>query len=44
MGAKEIRQLLDQRWAPSGVKLPPQPWAEDAVAAIIRITSGNFRL
>jgi type II secretory pathway predicted ATPase ExeA len=44
MDAKEIRQLLDKRWVPAGVKLPPQPWAEDAIAAIIRITNGNFRL
>ena len=40
----EIRRLLAQPWVPSGVKLPPQPWADDAIAAIIRITSGNFRL
>jgi DNA transposition AAA+ family ATPase len=26
------------------VNLPQQPWAEEVVAAIIRITSGNFRL
>jgi DNA transposition AAA+ family ATPase len=26
------------------VNLPEQPWSEDTVAAIIRITSGNFRL
>jgi DNA transposition AAA+ family ATPase len=42
--ATEIRRLLEQRWTPSGVNLPQQPWDEDAVAAIIRITSGNFRL
>ena len=31
-------------WTPPGVNLPQQPWAEEAVAAIIRITGGNFRL
>ena len=44
LGATEIRQLLGQQWVPSGVRLPPQPWTDDAVAAIIRITGGNFRL
>jgi AAA domain-containing protein len=43
LGAAEVRQLLDQRW-PSGLNLPEPPWAEDAVAAIIRITNGKFRL
>jgi hypothetical protein len=36
--------LLAQRWTPAGVNLPGQPWAEEAIAAIIRITGGNFRL
>jgi len=44
LGTTEIRQLLEQRWTPTDVNLPVQPWAEDAVAAIIRITGGNFRL
>jgi DNA transposition AAA+ family ATPase len=44
LDATGIRRLLEQRWTPSDVKLPEQPWAEDAVAAIIRITGGNFRL
>jgi hypothetical protein len=39
-----IGRLLDQRWTPAGVSLPEQPWADDAIAAIIRVTGGNFRL
>src|SRR5215471_15875305 len=42
--APQVRQLLEQRWTPPGVNLPPQPWAEEVVAVIIRITGGNFRL
>jgi DNA transposition AAA+ family ATPase len=44
LGTPEIRRLLEQRWTPGDVNLPAQPWAEDAIAAIIRITGGNFRL
>ena len=44
MGAVEMCQLLEQRWAPPGVRLPPQPLDSDTVAVIIRITGGNFRL
>jgi DNA transposition AAA+ family ATPase len=44
LSAPQVRQLLEQRWTPPGVNLPTQPWAEKAVAAIIRITGGNFRL
>jgi hypothetical protein len=44
LGGAEMRQLLDRRWVPSSVNLPPQPRAEDALATVIRITSGNFRL
>src|SRR5215472_11777154 len=44
LSVTQVRQLLEQRWTPSGVNLPEQPWAEEAVAAIIRITGGNFRL
>ena len=44
LGATEIRRLLEQSWLPAGVKLPEQPWSEEAITAIIRITGGNFRL
>ncbi|HUQ93416.1 MAG TPA: hypothetical protein VM120_17170 [Bryobacteraceae bacterium] len=44
LGAKEIRELLDQRWTPPSVHLPDGPLDPETVAAIIRITGGNFRL
>ncbi len=44
LGTTEIRRLLERRWTPADVNLPAHPWAEDAIAAIIRITGGNFRL
>jgi DNA transposition AAA+ family ATPase len=44
LGTTEIRLLLDQRWTPPGVHLPKRPLDPETVAAIIRITGGNFRL
>ena len=44
LGTAEIRQLLGQRWTPPGVKLPERPLDPEAVAVIIRMTGGNFRL
>jgi DNA transposition AAA+ family ATPase len=44
LAAAEIRQLLEQRWVPAGVKLPERPSDSETAAAIIRITGGNFRL
>lgn len=44
LGTSEIRRLLAQRWMPAGVSLPEQPWSEGVIAAIIRVTGGNFRL
>ena len=44
LGAKEIRDLLGRRWVPPGVHFPQQPLDPETVAAIIRMTGGNFRL
>jgi DNA transposition AAA+ family ATPase len=45
LSATEVRELLQQRWAPPGVSLPAEGLTdEEAVATIIRITGGNFRL
>lgn len=41
----QVRELLTQQWTPPGATLPNvEPLGEDAVAAIIRVTGGNFRL
>jgi len=44
LGAPEVRHLLQQHWAPAGVKLPQTPLDSETVAVIIRATGGNFRL
>jgi hypothetical protein len=45
LSAAEGRGLLQHRWVPSGVILPEEGWAgEEALAAMIRMTGGNFRL
>jgi len=44
LAAMEVRELLERRWAPPGVYLPQQSLDAETVAAIIRITGGNFRL
>jgi DNA transposition AAA+ family ATPase len=44
LGLAEMRFLLERRWAPVGVKLPEQAPSEEAAAAVLRITGGNFRL
>lgn len=44
LAAQEIRELLAQRWTPPGIHLPQHPSDPETVAAIIRITGGNFRL
>jgi hypothetical protein len=45
LSAAEMRTLLQHKWLPSGVTLPEDGITdEEALAAIIRITGGNFRL
>ena len=43
--AEEIRRLLAEHWSEMGFTLPASGISdEEAIAAIIRITGGNFRL
>jgi len=45
LSAAEVRGLLQHKWLPDGVALPEDGIVdEEALAAIIRITGGNFRL
>ena len=45
LSAAQVRDLLQRKWVPSGVTLPEEGIAdEEALAAIIRVTGGNFRL
>jgi DNA transposition AAA+ family ATPase len=45
LSAAHVRKRLQQKWVPSGVELPEEGVAdEEALAAIIRVTGGNFRL
>ncbi len=43
--ARDVRELLQGQWHPPGVVLPEEGVRDDAaLAAIIRVTGGNFRL
>jgi transposase-like protein len=45
LSAEQVRELLVQRWRPAGVALPDSLELDpETVAAIIRVTGGNFRL
>lgn len=45
LSREEVRQLLQERWWPALAPMPEGGIAdEESVAAIIRITGGNFRL
>jgi DNA transposition AAA+ family ATPase len=43
LSTSELRRLLAQGWTPPGVNLP-LPLDEETIAAVVRITGGNFRL
>ena len=44
LNESQVREL-ERHWTPPGVALPvAEPLSEEAVAAIIRVTGGNFRL
>jgi DNA transposition AAA+ family ATPase len=40
----DIQVLPEQRWAPVGIHLPASCPAPEVIAAVIRLTRGNFRL
>jgi DNA transposition AAA+ family ATPase len=45
LSAAQVRDLLQRRWVPAGAALPAEGIVdEEARAAIIRVTGGNFRL
>jgi len=45
LSAEEVHDLFAHRWVPAGVVLPDEGLTNtDVLAAIIRITGGNFRL
>jgi DNA transposition AAA+ family ATPase len=45
LSAAQVHELLQRQWVPSGVALPEAGITdEEARAAIIRVTGGNFRL
>ena len=44
LATAEMRELLESRWAPGSVRLPEAGLGADAIAAVMRMTGGNFRL
>jgi hypothetical protein len=44
LAADEVNSLLGGGWTPPGVNLPKAPLSAEVLAAVIRMTGGNFRL
>jgi len=45
LSTEEVRFILEQKWDQLGVKLQPDDFTHaEAIATVIRITGGNFRL
>ena len=45
LSTEEVRFILEQKWDQLGVKLQPDDFTDtEAIATVIRITGGNFRL
>jgi len=45
LGKEELQFVLEQRWQDLGLRMDPGDFTDaEAIAAVIRITSGNFRL
>jgi DNA transposition AAA+ family ATPase len=44
LATSEMRELLERHWTPHGVTLPEAGLSIEAIAAVIRMTGGNFRL
>ena len=44
LAAAEVQKLLEAGWTPWGVTLPRRSLRPEVLAAIIRMTGGNFRL
>jgi DNA transposition AAA+ family ATPase len=41
---RDVQVLLEERWAPVGIHLPDSSPNPEVIAAVIRLTRGNFRL
>lgn len=45
LATEEVRFILEHKWQQIGVRLQPDDFSDmEAVATVIRITGGNFRL